>query len=165
MEVERHVNLFDINKIHFIHDYLDKGWQVHIQKSRKNEEGNSQSNTSYRNRLVLKNMGDQTCCHETRKIILSDDDHSNGYGGLNSLDDSWLKENKKAACIYSFLHNTLRKGWIIKKQKDGKTKSHKSGTYCFSKPHKNQVKYLSQNYLQKFIVDNVNDDDMKTCFE
>jgi len=161
MEVEKKVNIYEINKIHFVHDYLDKGWQVHIQKHKGDQ--NSNSIPLRNNRLVLKNIGEKSGTQQTTKsIVLSEDVHSTGYGGLNKLDESWLKENKKIACIYSFLHNTLRKGWIIRKQKDGKTNSHKSGTYCFSKPHKNQVKYLSENYLQKFILDNVNDD-LESC--
>ena len=161
MEVEKKVNIYEINKIHFVHDYLDKGWQVHIQKPKKENIGIYPHS---KNRLVLKNMGDGNNPHRrTKRIILSDDIHSIGYGGMNFVDEAWLKENKKIVCIYSFLHNTLRKGWIIQKQKDGKTDSHKSGTYCFSKPHKNQVKYLSHNYLQKFITDNVNDD-LESCF-
>lgn len=161
MEVEKMVNIYEINKIHFVHDYLDKGWQVHIQKYRRGQDSNSIPLPN--NRLVLKNIGEMAGSHvRTKSIVLSEEVHSTGYGALNKLDESWLKENKKKACIYSFLHNTLRKGWIIQKQKDGKTNSHKSGTYCFSKPHKNQVKYLSENYLQTFIVDNVNDD-VESC--
>ena len=165
MEVEKKVNIYEINKIHFVHDYLDKGWQVHIQKYRGDHDSNRNSIPLCKNRLVLKNIGELTGSQRrTKSIVLSEDVLPMGYGGLNKLDESWLKENKKIACIYSFLHNTLRKGWIIRKQKDGKTNSHKSGTYCFSKPHKNQVKYLSENYLQKFIVDNVNDD-LESCLE
>ena len=158
MEVEKKVNINEINKIHFVHDYLDKGWQVHIQKPKK-EIGRCSSTPSQKkmNRLVLKSMEDGK-----KRIVLSDDVRTIGYGGPKLLDESWLKENKRVVCIYSFLHNTLRKGWMIRKQKDG-SNSHKSGTYCFSKPHKNQVKYLSQNYLHNFVTDNVNED-LEACF-
>lgn len=157
MEVEKQVNIYEINKIHFVHDYLDKGWQVHIQRPKRIPDRNTPAPQQKKNRLVLKCMGEGN-----KRIVLSDDVQALGYGESKLLDESWLKENKRVVCIYSFLHNTLRKGWMIQKQKDG-SDSHKSGTYCFSKPHKNQVKYLSQNYLQNFVTENVNDE-LEACF-
>lgn len=159
MEVVKHMNLIEMNKIHFVHNYLDRGWQVHIQKSK----GKPGSTIHNKNRLIIKNMKGRECSsfnqqHRTNRIILSDDVNPPIGNGLTSLDETWLKENKRIVCIYSFLHNTLRKGWIIKKEISESGSNKEEGSYCFSKPHKNQVKYLTQTYLQNFIVDNVNDD-------
>lgn len=161
MDVVKHVNLHEINKMNFVHNYLDRGWQVHIQKS-KGERGSTIHN---KNRLIIKNLKDKdNQQRRTNRIILSDEVNPIG-NGLTTLDETWLKENKRIVCIYSFLHNTLRKGWIIKKEKGGSgSNKEEGGSYCFSKPHKNQVKYLTQTYLQNFIVENVNDD-LETWFE
>ena len=152
---ENLVNIQEINKIHFVHNYLDKGWKAYIQNSRVSSDGAK----SKRRRIILKSKD------VASQIVIPDGVyHKAGYG-INKIDEEWVKENRKLVCIYSFLHNTLRKGWMIQKQKERAEKEESPffGTYCFSKPHNNQVKYLSQSYLHKFVEDNVNDE-LIECF-
>ena len=148
------VNIQEIKKIHFIHNYLDKGWKAYVQNSKGRKSDRMR-------RLILKNK------EVSSQIILSEGvAHNTGYG-IKNIDEEWVKENKKLVCVYNFIHNSLRKGWIIEKEKVEETKEKKispfCGTYCFSKPHTNQVKYLSQSFLNKFVEENVNDD-LIDCF-
>lgn len=45
----------------------------------------------------------------------------------------------------NFLHNALEHGWSIKKQQD---------YYIFSKKHQNKREVLSNDYLEKFVLEN-----------
>ena len=57
MEDSKEVNIFEIKKIHLVHDYLDRGWQVHLQKHPKHASGGITCSTKKNmNRLVLRNM-------------------------------------------------------------------------------------------------------------
>lgn len=165
MDESKEVNIFEIKKIHIVHDYLDRGWQVHLQKPKQSSGGITCSAKNNMNRLVLRNMEEnKDLTSRDKRIVLSLEDMRMGSVIKDIDDEIWMKDNKKTVCVYSFLHNTLRKGWKIHKKKDLTNSNISSGTYCFSKPHKNQVKYLSQKYLQNFIVDNVNDN-LEKCFE
>lgn len=45
----------------------------------------------------------------------------------------------------NFLHNALEHGWCIKKQ---------DGCYIFSKKHQNRREVFSNDYLEKFVIEN-----------
>ena len=61
-----------------------------------------------------------------------------------------LQENLDISCIklqkMGFLYNALENGWTIKKQAD---------YYIFTKNHEGKKEVLLENYLKKFMMENL----------
>ena len=63
----------------------------------------------------------------------------------------YIMDNQTTNCdtnVYkklNFLYNALEHGWSIKKQE---------GCYIFSKKHQNRREVFSNDYLEKFVIEN-----------
>jgi len=58
-----------------------------------------------------------------------------------------IKMERKEFQKLLFLSNVLDQGWTIKKRND---------TYIFSKKHENRYEVFQEDYLEKFVLSNIN---------
>jgi len=58
-----------------------------------------------------------------------------------------IKMERKEFQKLLFLSNGLDQGWTIKKRND---------TYIFSKKHENRYEVFQEDYLEKFVLSNIN---------
>jgi|SaaInlStandDraft_5_1057022.scaffolds.fasta_scaffold61902_2 hypothetical protein len=72
--------------------------------------------------------------NKVKSIIISNNENNN-----NSQTD-------KEIYIHIFIHNTLEKGWTIKK---------KNSQYIFKKKHGNKNEYFTKHFLNDFIANNI----------
>jgi len=57
-----------------------------------------------------------------------------------------MENDKKTLAKMKFIYNALEKGWSVKKNDD---------TYVFTKKHEGKREVFMENYLEKFIQDNI----------
>jgi hypothetical protein len=69
---------------------------------------------------------------------------------LGELQDN-IKIEKSVLRKLLFLENALEQGWTIKKSDD---------SYIFTKKHENRKEIFKENYLEKFLISNFNNQDI-----
>lgn len=70
---------------------------------------------------------------------------------LTEIEGKNMKIDKKDFQKLLFINNAIENGWTVKKDNEN---------YIFKKKHENKIEVFKKNYLEKFMFDNINNNNV-----